>query len=93
MSESKFSGIFQNAKTTTTEAEPPPQADRPPRAARPIGRPPGKRSDPAWKQFSLLIKKNTQREAVSLLRAKDSGLDLSGLVQDLLEAWIKKQKP
>jgi hypothetical protein len=61
-------------------------------AARPLGRPPGKRSDPAWKQFSVLLKRDTQREAAAILRAKDEGLDLSGLVQSLLESWIKRQK-
>jgi hypothetical protein len=66
-----------------------PQGSLPPR---PFGRPPGKRSDPAWKQFSLLLKKETQRKAASLLRDKDEGLDLSALVQNLLESWVKKQK-
>lgn len=61
-------------------------------AARPLGRPPGKRSDPAWKQFSVLLKRDTQREAATILRARDEGLDLSGLVQSLLESWIKRQK-
>ena len=60
---------------------------------KPLGRPPGKRSDPAWKQFSVLLKRETQREAANILRAKDEGLDLSGLVQTLLEGWIKRQKP
>jgi hypothetical protein len=61
----------------------------PPRA---FGRPPGKRSDPAWKQYSLLLKKETQRKAAALLRDQDEGLDLSVLVQNLLENWVKRQK-
>lgn len=60
--------------------------------ARPIGRPPGKRSDPAWKQFSVLLKRETQRQAATILRDKDDGLDFSGLVQNLLENWIKKHE-
>jgi hypothetical protein len=59
---------------------------------RPLGRPHGKRSDPAWKQFSLLLKRQTQRTAAAILRDRDEGLDLSGLVQSLLEDWVKKQK-
>jgi hypothetical protein len=59
---------------------------------RPLGRPPGKRSDPAWKQFSVLLKRETQRQAASMLREKDDGLDFSGLVQNLVESWIKRQK-
>jgi hypothetical protein len=57
-----------------------------------VGRPPGKRSDPAWKQFSVLLRKETQRQAAGILRDKDEGLDFSGLVQKLLENWITRQK-
>jgi hypothetical protein len=101
---SKFDRIFQNA--TPPAAEKPATADpeqqrprqrieKPPSApaARPLGRPPGKRSDPAWKQFSVLLKRDTQREAAAILKAKDEGQDLSALVQSLLESWIKRQKP
>ena len=95
MAESKFDKLFQNSG-----AEPPagPEKSHPrrvenkPPTPRPLGRPPGKRSDPAWKQFSVLLKKETQREAANILRAKDEGLDFSGLVQNLLESWIKRQK-
>jgi hypothetical protein len=93
--ESKFAGIFQQA-TATGEAEEMTARSELPRAAapaaKPLGRPPGKRSNPAWKQFSVLLKRDTQREAANILRAKDEGLDLSGLVQNLLEGWIKRQK-
>lgn len=97
MTESKFDRLFENA-----EAEPPAAAPEkaprrrvekpPPTTGKTLGRPPGKRSDPAWKQFSVLLKRDTQREAAAILRAKDEGLDLSGLVQSLLESWIKRQK-
>jgi hypothetical protein len=91
--ESKFAGIFQSATAATELEKEKGRAEiaRPP-TTRPLGRPPGKRSDPAWKQFSVLLKKDTQREAANILRAKDEGLDLSGLVQNLLESWIKRQK-
>jgi hypothetical protein len=96
---SKFDKLFQNA-----EAEPPAAPEIATRhhtesqapSVRPIGRPPGKRSDPAWKQFSVLLKRDTQREAAAILRRKDEGrgggLDLSGLVQSLLESWIERQE-
>jgi|SRR6516164_8965206 len=102
MAESKFDRIFDKA----TPPEPPEAApsvtpekrrvrQRSPEvpAVRPLGRPPGKRSDPAWKQFSILLKRETQREAAAILKAKDEGRDLSGLVQSLLERWIKQQQP
>jgi hypothetical protein len=90
--ESKFAGIFQQATPAAEAGEGAarPEIARP--AAKPLGRPPGKRSDPAWKQFSVLLKRETQREAANILRAKDEGLDLSGLVQNLLDGWIKRQK-
>lgn len=89
--ESKFAGIFQSAATAEPEKGPE-RVERSQPAARPLGRPPGKRSDPAWKQFSILLKKDTQREAANILRTKDEGSDLSGLVQSLLEGWIEGQK-
>ena len=90
MAESKFDKLFQNAGAEPEKTRR--RVEKQPPTARPLGRPPGKRSDPAWKQFSVLLKKETQREAANILRAKDEGLDLSGLVQNLLESWIKRQK-
>ena len=91
MAESKFSAIFQNSTAAEQEkASELIEKTRP--AGKPLGRPRGKRSDPAWKQFSVLLKKETQREAAKILRDKDEGQDLSGLIQHLLENWIKKQK-
>jgi hypothetical protein len=89
--ESKFAGIFEQATSAEAEERQPERSEITP-TARPLGRPPGKRSDPAWKQFSVLLKRETQREAANILRASDDGLDLSGLVQNLLEGWIKMQK-
>jgi hypothetical protein len=98
MADSKFDRLFQNAEPEPPAAAP---AKAPRRRAepqplpsvRPLGRPPGKRSDPAWKQFSVLLKRDTQREAAAILRSREEGPDLSGLVQNLLENWIKRQKP
>lgn len=101
MAESKYDRLFQRAEPApaapSSEQSPPApprrQREALPLAGRaPVGRPPGKRSDPAWKQFSVLLKKETQREATSLLRAKEEGLDLSTLVQRLLENWVARRK-
>lgn len=91
--ESKFAGIFQNAAPA---ADATPALERtgalpPLPVVRPLGRPHGKRSDPAWKQFSVLLKKQTQREAVTILRSErteDESRDLSDLLQELLEQWV-----
>jgi hypothetical protein len=98
--ESKFAGIFRSVTPPPAADEPPDriEAEQPaPRSttARPIGRPPGKRSDPAWKQFSVLLKKQTQREAAMILRTgqdEDDSRDLSGLLQELLERWVEERR-
>ena len=59
----------------------------PPRAK---GRPPtGKRSNPDWKLYSHFLKRRTQRAAVARLQAEDDGRDLSDVLQELLENWLK----
>ncbi len=111
MPESKFAGIFRNAKEPEPpseihrqpgrieEASPPARVRAPARVTklpsegpRPVGRPPGKRSDPDWKQYSILLRRETQREAVSHLRDKGEGSDLSGLMQKLLEGWVRRHR-
>jgi hypothetical protein len=49
----------------------------------------GKRSNPEWKLFSHFLKKRTQRAAVARLQAEDTGRDLSDILQELLENWLK----
>jgi hypothetical protein len=56
------------------------------------GRPPGKRSDPAWKLYSHFLKKQTHREVTNILRNEESGRDLSDVLQQLLEEWLIQHK-
>jgi hypothetical protein len=54
------------------------------------GRPPtGKRSNPEWKLYSHFLKRQTQRAAVARLQAEDTGRDLSDVLQEQLENWLK----
>jgi hypothetical protein len=63
-------------------AEPQPEKGR--------GRPAtGKRSNPEWKLYSHFLKRQTQRAAVARLQAEDSERDLSDVLQELLEKWLK----
>ena len=55
-------------------------------------KPQGKRSDPDWKQYSVLLKKESHKQASLLLRQKYDGTDLSDLMQALLEHWIQTEK-
>ncbi|WP_284948297.1 hypothetical protein [Acidisoma cladoniae] len=55
------------------------------------GRPPtGKRSNPEWRLYSHYLKRQTQRAAVAKLQALDDGQDLSDVIEELLQTWIKK---
>ena len=47
-----------------------------------------KSKDPAWKAYSLFLKKETHSEMNFLLRKKDAGEDMSDLVQGLVEKWV-----
>lgn len=49
----------------------------------------GKRSNPEWKLYSHFLKRQTQRAAVARLQAEDSDRDLSDVLQELLEKWLK----
>jgi hypothetical protein len=49
----------------------------------------GKRSNPEWKLYSHFLKRKTQRAAVARLQAEDSDRDLSDVLQELLERWLK----
>ena len=90
MAESKFAGIFQNSL-----AEEPQAAERAEKRAAPMkapGRPPGKRSDPEYKQYSVLLKRQTHRQVTNILRDQEDSPDVSELLQQLLEQWLKKQQ-
>lgn len=56
-----------------------------------VGRPPGKRSDPAYKQYSVLLKRQTHRKVSGLLRDSERAQDVSELVEQLLENWLIEQ--
>jgi hypothetical protein len=90
MAESKFAGIFQHSI-----AEEPRAAERVEHRATVLkapGRPPGKRSDPAYKQYSVLLKKHTHRQVTALLRDREDSPDVSELLQQLLEQWLEQQQ-
>src|SRR5687767_6039057 len=55
------------------------------------GRPPGKRSDPDWKPRTILMRTRTHRQVSGVLLDRDDGPDLSELVDELLNEWLKRQ--
>ena len=90
MAESKFAGIFQHS--LTEEPEPAQRMEKPTAALKAPGRPPGKRSDPEYKQYSVLLKKQTHRQVTNILRDQEESPDVSRLMQQLLEEWLEKQQ-
>ena len=55
-----------------------------------VGRPAtGKRSNPEFKTLTHYLKRKTHRAAMAKLLAEDDGRDLSDLLQELLEKWLK----
>jgi hypothetical protein len=51
-------------------------------------RPRSKSSDPAWKPYTLMLKKESHTQASILLKKFDTGEDMSDLAQRLFEDWI-----
>jgi hypothetical protein len=90
MAESKFAGIFQHSLPEEPRASE--RTEKRIAALRALGRPPGKRSDPEYKQYSVLLKKETHRQVTRRLRDQEDGPDVSELLQQLLEQWLEKQQ-
>ena len=90
MAESKFAGIFQHS--LTEESHGAERTEKPAVVLKSPGRPPGKRSDPEYKQYSVLLKKQTHRQVTSILRDQEDGPDVSELLQRLLEQWLEQQQ-
>jgi hypothetical protein len=94
----KFAALAELHRQLPEEVEAPATAVEPmpipaavtPEVAKGKGRPPtGKRSNPEWKLYSHFLKRKTQRAAVARLQADDDGRDLSDVLQELLENWLK----
>ncbi len=94
----KFAALAELHRQQPEEIAPPPPAALPApiplapmlEAGQGRGRPAtGKRSNPDWKLYSHFLKRRTQRAAVAKLQAEESGRDLSDVLQELLEGWLK----
>ena len=90
MAESKFAGIFEHSLAEEPRASE--RMEKRPVALKAPGRPPGKRSDPEYKQYSVLLKRQTHRQVTTILRDREESPDVSELLQQLLEQWLEKQR-
>lgn len=83
---SKFQGVIKNLKTQHSEISSIQNVDVPR-----LGRPrTGKRSDPAFRQVSAWIRKDTYDEVTKRLFLEENRREFSELVQDLLKGWLSK---
>jgi hypothetical protein len=48
----------------------------------------GKRSDPEWNRYTVLLRKVTHKRASRRLEDLDTGQDLSELLDELLTKWL-----
>lgn len=76
---------LQQPKAGSHDPEPPPT-----RAESGSVRRRSKRSDPAWRPYTLMLKSATHKEASILLKRMDSGHDLSDIAQDLFAQWVQE---
>lgn len=99
---SRFGGIVDAARARTAE-EPPAKAApaeaapaspresnesaEPAEPARPARANAGKSSNPAYKQISAYVRKETHRAALRRLLDEDGGRDLSDVIEELLAGW------
>ena len=67
------------------EQEQPGSAHAP--AARRVGRPPGKKNNPEYKQVTVYLREEAHRAAKKVLL--DEQCDFSELVDELLEQWLR----
>jgi hypothetical protein len=68
---------------------PPPVSERAEKGGR--GRPAGKRSDPEFQPTTVLLRKATKKAAIRKLEDTDARKDLSDLIEQLLNGWVKRQ--
>jgi hypothetical protein len=85
----KFSGLRAELEKARQHTSPAAHAE----AGRGKGRAPGKRSNPAWKQHTIMLEKETHLAVLDILRRQDNGTDVSDLVNSLLADWVRQRQP
>jgi hypothetical protein len=92
MAEGKFSGLGAAIKEAQQQPHGEAEPQRTDRMKPHKGRAAGKRSDPAWRQHTVMLKRETHIEASDILPRQENGQDISELLQSLLEQWVKRQR-
>ena len=82
----KFSGLREELEKARHE----PSGGARTEPGRAHGRKPGKRSNPAWTQHTVMLEKDTHRAALGILLREDNGTDVSDLLNSLLADWVRQ---
>ncbi len=90
-------GGSNKQKVVTPPPSPAPLVEPPADAALPPGKPRksgrvGKSSDPNFHHYGVYLRKATHKQAKRRLEDLESGMDLSELLQKLLEEWLTSFK-
>ena len=85
MAENKFTGLFEQPFD-----KPDSQPLQPLPFKKAVGRPSGKRSDPDYKQYAFLLKRDTHMRVEAILRSERRP-DMSELIEELLERWLNEK--
>jgi hypothetical protein len=86
-SKTRFSRVLK----TTRELPAQPESTAPEQPHRSAGRPPGKKTDPAYRQVTVYLQDDVHRAARKLLL--DDRKQFSDLVNELVTEWVKRKNP
>ncbi len=92
MSEGKFAGLSAAIREAQENVDTVSRTETTETGKQRTGRAPGKRSNPNWKQHTVMLEKETHLLATDLLRRLDNGQDISDLLNSLLKDWVAQQK-
>ena len=84
----KFSGLRAELEKARHE----PSGGTRKEAGRADGRKPGKRSNPAWTQHTVMLEKETHRAALAILLRQDDRTDVSDLLNSLRADWVRQNR-
>jgi len=90
--ESKFAGTLQRLRKPLEGREGEKTAQSPILPQQPASRSSGKRSDPSWKNITILMRDSVKRDVRYQLSLEGQGRDISSLVDELLTEWLDKNR-
>src|SRR3954447_9864547 len=90
--ESKFAGTLQRLRKPLEGREAEKTAQSPVLPQQPASRSSGKRSDPSWKNITILMRDSVKRDVRYQLSLEGQGRDISSLVDELLTEWLDKNR-